>query len=82
MEILQPFPLLELLLFSLPTSCKFQMNGCEKIQDSNNIIYHEEECEFRNVSCIYRNCATHIIYKGLENHFKVRLDFIGLLFQI
>ena len=63
-EELQPYTLLELLLPALPTFCKFHNNGCKIVMDSTKVIYHEEDCEFRNVSCIYRNCATKIMYKG------------------
>ena len=67
-EELQPYTLLELLLPALPTFCKFHNNGCKIVMDSTKVIYHEEDCEFRNVSCIYRNCATKIMYKGTNNN--------------
>ena len=48
---------LEDLLMSLPTSCKYQKNECPVVlQDRENLSYHEEDCEFRDVLCSYGNC--------------------------
>ena len=71
LQDLRPFSILENLLPTLPTFCKYQINGCKTIQDLATIeSSHEVDCDLRNVSCIYQNCGGRIIYKELEDHFK------------
>ena len=45
---------LEDLLMSFPTSCKFQKNECPVVQDRELLLrqkYHCKTCEFRDVLC-------------------------------
>ena len=45
---------LEDLLMSFPTSCKFQKNECPVVQDRELLLrqkYHYKTCEFRDVLC-------------------------------
>ena len=40
---------LEKMLFALPTSCRFQKNGCKIIKNQDSMTFHEEDCEYRRV---------------------------------
>ena len=60
--------LLEKILLSLPTPCKFMKNDCKIVQDSKNIVYHEEVCEYRNITCVYENCQEICVAKKLPIH--------------
>ena len=61
---------LEDLLMSLPISCKFQKNECPVVlQDRENLSYHEEDCEHRDVLCPDRFCEERIPAIQFKNHF-------------
>ena len=45
--------ILDRILQALPTSCEFMKNGCKVIQELSQITFHEENCEFRDVLCIF-----------------------------
>ena len=61
---------LEKVLFSLPMSCKFKDNGCDIVQDRRNIEYHEQDCNFRDVKCLYRICRVKCSFESLEHHLR------------
>ena len=67
-EIYQSFHM-ENLLMELPTSCKYQRNCCPIVHDRNNIAYHEEDCQYRDVLCPYRFCKRKIPVRKLKNHY-------------
>ena len=61
---------LEELLMSLPTSCKYQKNECRVVlQDREHLSYHEEDCDFREVLCSYYFCKKRIPANQFKNHF-------------
>ena len=62
--------ILEELLLSLPTACKFKSNGCQIVQCPENIGYHEEECELRNVLCPLKFCEVMYPASTLTKHLK------------
>ena len=63
---------LEKVLFSLPMSCKFKDNGCDIVQDRRNIEYHEQDCNFRDVKCLYQRgfyrCQVKCSFESLKHH--------------
>ena len=71
---------LEDLLMSLPTSCKFQKNECPVVQDRELLKYHEKTCEFRDVLCLHQNCKGIIPANQFKKHFleyhQLNLNFI------
>ena len=61
----------EKMLFTLPRSCQFMKNGCKIVLDSNDsIVYHEEDCEYRDILCIFAFCKEICSAKQLQNHVK------------
>ena len=78
--------ILEAMLFALPTSCKYRKNGCKFVQDLKKIECHEDDCEFRNVSCPARDCKLHktitarpMVFSILKSHMESECD--GKLFK-
>ena len=61
---------MEKLLMALPTSCKFKKNHCPVVQDRNNILYHEEDCEFRDVICPFQYCTKMVSVNHLVMHLR------------
>ena len=45
-------------------------NGCQIVQDSSNILYHEEVCEYRNIICVNDYCQENCVAKNLPNHLE------------
>ena len=45
-------------------------NGCQIVQDSSNILYHEEVCEYRNIICVNDYCEENCVAKNLPNHLE------------
>ena len=57
------------ILEALPlVACQYRKNDCKIVQDSKNISYHEDECEFRDVECILANCSEIVAYSNLTKH--------------
>ena len=54
--------ILEAMLFVSPPTCKYKKNGCKYVQDLKNLersdddMYHERKCKFRDVSCPAKDC--------------------------
>ena len=46
----------DILLPQLPKFCKYEKNGCEEIRMKEDMINHEQECVFREVSCPDLSC--------------------------
>ena len=81
LQDLRPFSILENLLPTLPTFCKYQINGCKTIQDLATIeSSHEVDCDLRNVSCIYQNCVSKKKYQKHLNFEKFHINFDFLTF--
>ena len=55
---------------NLPVSCRFRKNDCRVIQNRKNIEYHEEDCEYRDVTCIYNYCKEICPAVKLIDHVK------------
>ena len=49
-------------------ACQYRKNDCKIVQDPQNISYHEEECEFRDVECVLGNCPEIVAYSNLTKH--------------
>ena len=61
---------LEKMLFDLPISCKFQKNDCKIVLDRCSIENHEEDCEYRNIYCVYEVCNEICPARELSDHLK------------
>ena len=60
---------LEDLLKSLSIPCKYNKNKCQTVDhDPKNLAYHEEDCEYRDVSCYYDFCEERIPAKKFKKH--------------
>ena len=62
--------ILDRILQALPTSCEFMKNGCKVIQELSQITFHEENCEFRDVLCIFNFCDVVMPVLCLTDHLK------------
>ena len=60
----------EKLLKELPNSCMFKKNNCQVVLEPENLDYHEEECEFRDVNCPLGYCQESIPARELNKHLK------------
>ena len=60
--------LLEKMLSTLPRSCKFKKNGCKIAMDIQRIEYHEEDCDLRDIQCIF--CEEIVPASTLFDHLK------------
>jgi hypothetical protein len=65
---------LEKVRTTLPMSCKFRKNGCNAVLTLESLLYHERDCQFRVIFCIFLDCFCNsqkipkIIFKNLEDH--------------
>jgi hypothetical protein len=54
----------------LPLSCKFRKNGCNAVLTLESLLYHEVDCQFRQIFCPV--CPVkevpNIVFKKLEEH--------------
>ena len=66
----------ENILEALPlAACRYRKNNCKVVQDSKNISFHEEDCEFRDVPCIIALvCDKDIPLPDLPKHCKKQHD--------
>ena len=65
----------ENILDALPlAACRYRKNNCKVVQDSKNISFHEEDCEFRDVPCIIAFCENDIPLPDLPKHCKEQHD--------
>ena len=66
----------EALLANLPvTSCRYKKHDCKIIQDQDLISYHEEDCPYRSIKCIFENCKKKYPALKLSNHLKLVHQF-------
>ena len=62
--------LVEKLLSTLPRSCKFKKNGCKRTMDIQSIEYHEEDCEHRDIQCVFGACGEILPASSLFDHLE------------
>ena len=71
-----PMPCSENILEALPlAACRYRKNNCQVVQDPKNISYHEEECNFRDVECIYKNCLEIVSVENVSQHLVTKHSF-------
>ena len=70
--------LLEKMFSTLPRSCKFKKNGCKITMDIQSIEYHEEDCKYRDIRCVYSPCKkilpASLLLEHLETAHEVFFD--------
>ena len=62
---------LEALIEDLPTSCKNRSKGCELVDYSPLISYHETICVKREIQCVNRFCTKTFQLSDLRSHLKI-----------
>ena len=62
------------LLKELPNFCKYKKNDCKVVLEPENLDYHEEECEYRDVICPLGFCQENIPANEAQNHLKSAHD--------
>ena len=63
------------MLRALEITCKYGKDGCQITQGPHKIMFHEEECDFRKVSCIILKCGGNFPFRDLSNHLKTTHNF-------
>ena len=53
---------------NLPISCKNHWAQCDFSGDLESVITHEENCPYREVTCILSNCYEPIRFNEIEDH--------------
>ena len=72
--------ILEAMLFVSPPACKYKKNGCKYVQDLKNLersdddMYHERKCKFRDVSCPAKDCKKPMPFLNLKYHMESECD--------
>ena len=70
-----PNPCAENILQALPlVACRYRKNDCQVVQDPENISYHEEDCEFREVDCYYGYCKKSVAFSKFLSHVEASHD--------
>jgi hypothetical protein len=65
---------LEKIRTSLPLSCKFRKNGCSSVLTLESLLFHEVDCEWRQIFCPVLGCSSNesdgdkILFNLLDNH--------------
>jgi hypothetical protein len=65
---------LEKVRTTLPLSCKFRKNGCNAVLTLESLLYHEVDCQWRQIFCPQLLCSsnlsngTKIIFNILDDH--------------
>jgi hypothetical protein len=48
---------LEKVRATLPLSCKFRKNGCNAVLSLESMLYHEVDCQWRQIFCPILSCS-------------------------
>ena len=71
-----PMSCTENMLEALPlAACRYRKNKCHVVQDPKNISYHEEECNFRDVECVFRRCLEIVSVENVSQHLVAKHSF-------
>ena len=67
---------LEKIIAKLPTKCKFTEYGClEEEKLPEEMIRHEQICNFRGVRCFFPRCNEIVTMPDLYDHIKMKHDY-------
>ena len=71
-----PMPCSKNILEALPlAACQYRKNNCLVVQDPKNISYHEEECNFRDIECIFRRCLEIVSVENVSQHLVAKHSY-------
>ena len=71
---------LERVLLAFKTNCEYKKFGCTITEGPHNIILHQENCEYRPVTCFL--CKSSYRFRKLFEHIQSTHDSFGMLTAI